>query len=307
MEEEDLNIESDNEDNHTHENNYEYIDPKTDITTDIIHHSNNANRRFCKNINKLRLSANDEIIIAFNSYITKQSIFSQEETNFLRIELKSLVSRIIHNQYSILLPIFFIEAYGIKKRIAFSLCFKKSFAEEIYVKNACIKIRNNYISSLCELLEIVESDITWEYYIRGFMIIVRSAIINNGSYVKYAPINEDNFFISNGNTSFYNLFKEIKYHSYTIIAIGIKHNKLNAYKMDVLFDKHITLLLDVLEKESILSKDIINIITNTYLSNVYRGDKSSKPLEEAYNLEYNIYQSSKDVEKVSIINSHFNY
>ena len=77
--------------------------------------------------------------------------------------------------------------------------------------------------------------------------------------------------------------------------------------MDVLFDKHITLLLDVLEKESILSKDIINIITNTYLSNVYRGDKSSKPLEEAYNLEYNIYQSSKDVEKVSIINSHFNY
>ena len=48
---------------------------------------------------------------------------------------------------------------------------------------------------------------------------------------------------------------------------------------------------------------IISEINNTYLSNKFRMDRLNKPLEEVFHLEYNMFQASKKIEYISIIDS----
>jgi len=298
MDEDDL-IASDIESEYDYSNQkHEYIDPDKIIVPDVVHNTRSVNPFYHKQI-RSKLSNHDEIIISFDNHINREGIFTQEETNIIRESLKQAISVIPHNQYSILVPIFFVEAFCFKKNISFGMCFRRHFAEEVYVKNACLLMRNFYVQKFREYLGVQDKPISWDHYVRGLMIILRSLIVNTGREYTYSPKGSDNLFMSNTESEFNNLYKEIKLVSTRVIAVALKHNKINDHQPDLLFDKHLCLTLDTIEKESILPSSIVSSVRNIYLAN--KNAKSSKPLNEAYNTELNIYESSKHVEQISIL------
>jgi hypothetical protein len=252
---------------------------------------------------RTKVSNYEEMILAFEYYLEKIGIFTQPEA----IEMKQKFFQLIedehtdYKQYSILIPLFFIYAYCLKKRIAFPKSFKKAVAIEVYTKKTCNELMEVFLKKFCVALNVpVRINYNWEFYIRGFMMLIRSILYSVGSSSGISTLTvSDDLFLSNehdGNSVLRRITEVVKLESYRLLAIGIlKNNSFNSSDFDYIFDLHIKSLITILRPRDILTTEVMDKIED-----MFKECPSNGKLLSLYNLEEESYINSQIVE-VSIV------
>lgn len=236
---------------------------------------------------RLKATNYEEMVKSFEYYLSLMSVFSQKEALEMKDVFFSFIDKIDYQQYSIIIPVFFIYSYCSTKKICFSKSFKRSITEEVYIKSVCNKAMIKYIKMFCELLNFKDV-ITWKYYVNGMMLIVRQIITNLGS--DYGVVTEDdNYFLGGANTSLKKISDEIQKYSYRLLVIGLmKYNMFNSSDLDIIFDLHIKALLKVLRYNS----KVIPVAILDLLDERYKDQLLNVKLYNKFAIELEFYNNS---------------
>ena len=231
----------------------------------------------------------EEMVLAFEFYLEKIGLFTQSESIEMKTSFFSIIDHIEYKQYTILIPIFFIYAYCLSKEIAFPKSLKKRIAIEVYTKKTCYCLMEKYVAIFCKILGVkVTSNYNWNFYIRGFLMMIRSVISNIGcdERIKSISSDDENFLQNTYDMSSYlrETGKVVKLESYRLLAIGmIKNNFFNSIDLDHIFDLQVRALLIILTENNIITPLVSESLTemfqtappNMKLLNMYRLERES--------------------------------
>jgi hypothetical protein len=258
----------------------DYIDPKYEITKHTI-----APIQICKLHSKIairsRMSNLDEIITSFDKYSNTMGIFTQQEVTTMRITMMKALETINFRQYSILVPLFFIYSFCISKGICFPKSWMKKVCLEVYTKKSCLDSMKHYMGLFNTFLDVrTLGNYPWYYYIRGLILIIRSIVFNKGQLSNISFLTTgDNEFLTNtyeDNSQLKVIYEKIKIISYRIMTIGLmKFNAFNEIDFDKMFDLHIHVLLEEVERDNILSKDVMVDLREVFDDQLYNHKLAS--------------------------------
>lgn len=246
---------------------------------------------------RTKISNYEEMILSFDFYLDMFGLFTQPESIEMKQVFFGIIETIEYKHYSILIPIFFIYAYCLSKQIAFPKSLKKRIAIEVYTKKTCNELMVAMVSKFLDILNVPKLvNYSWEFYIRGFMLMVRSTICGIGMNSGVDTITaNDELFLQNkddNNSLLKDITYKVKVESYRILAIGmIKNNCYNSSEFERIFDLHIKTLLSVLKKKEIINERILH-----ELSEKFSDCPPNSKLLTQYTLEEEIYNSSKIIE-----------
>lgn len=275
---------------------YKDSDDKNDIVKPLI---NTSQVSSIHNRVPVRSKATnyEEMILAFEYYLDKFGIFTQSEAVEMKTSFFSIIDKVDYKHYTILVPIFFIYAYCLSKEIAFPKSLKKRIAVEVYTKKTCFLLMEKYVAEFCRILGVkISSNYNWNFYIRGFLMMVRSIVCNLGTDGLINIItHSDESFLQNshdGSSVLRTLGESIKLESYRILALGMmKNNFFNSIDLDNIFDLHIKPLLSIIRETKILSVRIVD-----ELEDMFSMAPPNLKLLSAYQLEKESFMNSQITE-----------
>lgn len=243
----------------------------------------------------------EEMILAFEYYLDKFGVFTQGEAIEMKNSFFALIDQINYKHYTILVPIFFIYAYCLSKEIAFPKSLKKHIAIEVYTKKTCHLLMEKYVNTFCSFLAVKpRANYNWNFYIRGFLMMIRSIFCNLGcdEIIQGITPSDEDFLqnIHDANSYFRKIGEKIKLESYRLLALGmIRNNFFNSIDLDHIFDLHVRSLITVLREEKILSPQILD-----ELDELFASCPPNMKLLSAYHLERESFLNSQ-IEEDSVM------
>jgi hypothetical protein len=230
-----------------------------------------------KDVNK-KIRSNQDLLKGFHNAIQHMGFFNQREIEEIRTSMIDNIKEFEYNHYEILIPTFYILSYCIKNRISFSESIISTHLQEIYTKKSCLeRMRQDMYFFGKQLGCNCNCSNELDYYIRGFILIIRSIMVDQGMQnISQSP------FLSNLG-GMLEMYEDIKYEAYCIFAVGIKYNCFNEISMERIFDSMVKLLISIMFKREIISTNIIE-----RLEKLYESSTLNQQLSKSYEIEKDV-------------------